>query len=313
MVKDCPTLYFIAGVTASGKSALALDWAEKNDAEILSCDSIAVYQGMNIGSAKPSLDDQSRVKHYGLDLEQVDKRYDISKYLNYAEGVIKKAYKRNSRILVVGGSGFYLRSFFSAVIDEVVVSEDIRISVEALYRDEGLAGLLAKLNDLNSGCLGDLDQANPVRVIKSLERCLATGLTVRELRKEFEKKPVPYMKFQKRTCLLDRSDEDLEILIKNRTEKMLMNGLIDETEKLLSDGLQKNYPASSSVGYRETISYLRGGITKCELGNSIRVSTRQLVSKQRKWFRKYYITERMLIPHSGRDPQAEDLDWNSET
>lgn len=313
MVKDCPTLYFIAGVTASGKSALALDWAEKNDAEILSCDSIAVYQGMNIGSAKPSLDDQSRVKHYGLDLEQVDKRYDISKYLNYAEGVIKKAYKRNSRILVVGGSGFYLRSFFSAVIDEVVVSEDIRISVEALYRDEGLAGLLAKLNDLNSGCLNDLDQANPVRVIKSLERCLATGLTVRELRKEFEKKPVPYMKFQKRTCLLDRSDEDLEILIKNRTEKMLMNGLIDETEKLLSEGLQKNYPASSSVGYRETISYLRGEITKCELGNSIRVSTRQLVSKQRKWFRKYYITEHMLIPHSGRDPQAEDLDWNSET
>lgn len=313
MVKDCPTLYFIAGVTASGKSALALDWAEKNDAEILSCDSIAVYQGMNIGSAKPSLHDQSRVKHYGLNLERVDKRYDISRYLNYAEGVIKKAYKRNSRILVVGGSGFYLRSFFSAVIDEVVVSEDIRMSVEALYRDEGLAGLLAKLNDLNSGCLGDLDQANPVRVLKSLERCLATGLTVRELRKEFEKKPVPYMKFQKRTCLLDRSDEDLEILIKNRTEKMLMNGLIEETEKLLSDGLQKNYPASSSVGYRETISYLRGEITKCELGNAIRVSTRQLVSKQRKWFRKYYLTERMLMPHSGRDPKAEDLDWNSQT
>ena len=313
MDKDCPTLYFIAGVTASGKSDLALDWAEKNSAEILSCDSIAVYQGMNIGSAKPSIHDQSRVKHYGLDLENVDKRYDISKYLNYAQGVITEAYKRNSRILVVGGSGFYLRSFFSAVIDEVVVSKDIRKSVEALYLDEGLIGLLAKLDDLNSGCLGDLDQANPVRVIKSLERCLATGLTISELRTEFEKKPVPYIEFKKRTCLLDRSDEDLEVLIKNRTETMLMNGLIEETEKLLPEGLQKNYPASSSVGYRETISYLRGKITKSELGSSIRVSTRQLVSKQRKWFRKYYTTERLLVPSLNRAPRAEDLDWNSET
>ena len=133
------------------------------------------------------------------------------------------------------------------------------------------------------------------------------------LEKNLKKKPVPYLEFEKKTCLLDRSDEDLEILIKNRTETMLMNGLIEETEKLLSDGLQKNYPASSSVGYRETISYLRGEINKSELGHSIRVSTRQLVSKQRKWFRKYYLTERLLKPSLDRELKAEDLDWNSET
>ena len=308
-----PTLYFVAGVTASGKSAIALEWAQDNEAEILSCDSIALYRGMNIGSAKPSLEDQLKVKHYGLDLANVDQRYDVSKYINYANNVVREVYDRNGKILIVGGSGFYLRSFFSAVVDEVIISDEIKHSVEELYQLEGLGGLILKLKLMNPQGLGELDQFNPVRVIKSLERCMATGSTLEDLKKEFEQKPIPYAEFQKKTCLLDRSKQEIENLIETRTKSMLSNGLIEEVEGLIEHGLLKNYPASSSVGYRETLSFLRGEITRGDLPQAIQLSTRQLVSKQRKWFRKYYQADQIITSTSGEPLHADILKWNSDT
>ena len=311
--KTSPTLYFLAGVTSCGKTQLALEWAEENGAEILSCDSIALYQGMDIGSAKPTEADQKRVKHYGLDLSKVNQRFDVSKYVIYAKKIIKDACKRNSKILVVGGSGFYLRSFFSAVVDEVTVSDEIKKYVDCLYREDGLNGLLEKLKQLNPNGLGELDQSNPVRVIKSLERCLATGLTLKELQKEFEKKPIPYSEFEKKTVLLDREDKDLIGLIKRRTEWMLANGLIEEVEGLIEFGLMQNYPASSAVGYRETLAYLRGEIKRENLAEAIQVSTRQLAAKQRKWFRKYYHHDQLLIPVHGKGVSLSELVWRSDT
>ena len=308
-----PTLYFLAGVTASGKSSIALEWAQENEAEILSCDSIALYRGMNIGSAKPSLEDQLKVKHYGLDLANVDQRYDVSKYINYANNVVREVYDRNGKILVVGGSGFYLRSFFSAVVDEVIISDEIKHSVEELYQLEGIEGLILKLKQMNPQGLGELDQFNPVRVIKSLERCMATGSTLEDLKKEFEKKPIPYAGFQKKTCLLDRSNQEIENSIETRTKSMLSNGLIEEVEGLIEHGLLKNYPASYSVGYRETLSYIRGEISREDLAQAIQLSTRQLVSKQRKWFRKYYQADQIITSTSGEQLHADILKWNSDT
>ena len=122
MTRACSTLYFLAGVTSSGKTGLALDWAEQKGAEILSCDSVAIYKGMDVGSAKPTMAERERVVHHGLDLVNVGERYDVSKYLEYAKDVILDAYSRKSIILVVGGSGFYLRSFFASVVDRVSVN-----------------------------------------------------------------------------------------------------------------------------------------------------------------------------------------------
>lgn len=308
-----PTLYFLAGVTASGKSSVALDWAEANQAEILSCDSIALYRGMNIGAAKPSVEDQRRVRHHGLDLSKVSERYDVSQYLHYAEKIVSEVYRRKKKILVVGGSGFYLRSFFAAVVDEVVIDGTIRQNVQELYQNDGLTGLISKLKQMNPSGLGEIDQANPVRVIKALERCTATGLSIQELKEEFEKKPTPYQNFQKKTCLLDRRDEEIEILIEARTRSMISEGLIGEVETLMKLGLTENYPASSSIGYRETLSYIRGEISKDDLAKAIQLSTRQLVSKQRKWFRKYYPSDQRLIPRVGQKLSGEDLNWHSDT
>jgi len=142
---------------------------------------------------------------------------------------------------------------------------------------------------------------------------MATGSTLLELKVEFEKKPTPYCNFQKKTCLVDRGDEDIENLIKLRTQSMLANGLIEEVEGLIDQGLLHNYPASSSVGYREILSYLRGELSRDELGPAIALSTRQLVSKQRKWFRKYYQADQILVPTGGEPLNLEDLIWHSDT
>lgn len=313
MNKKSSTLYFLAGVTSSGKTQLAVEWAEANQAEILSCDSIALYQGMNIGSAKPSDAEQARVKHHGLNLSKVCHRFDVSKYLNYAKNIIADAYSKNKKILVVGGSGFYLRSFFNAVVDEVEVSDEIKNFVNQLYQEHGLARLIEKLKELNPRGLGELDKSNPIRIIKSLERCLASDLSIDELKKAFEKKPVPFSEFTKKTCLIDRENLELARFIRDRTEWMLSNGLIEEVRGLMEVGIIENYPASSAVGYRETLAYLRGEMKRDALSEAIQVSTRQLVAKQRKWFRKYYHHDQLLIPVSGANISISELVWRSDT
>ena len=313
MTRACSTLYFLAGVTSSGKTSLALDWAEQNGAEILSCDSVAIYKGMDVGSAKPTMAERERVVHHGLDLVNVGERYDVSKYLEYAKDVILDAYSRKSIILVVGGSGFYLRSFFASVVDRVSVNEEIKNSVDRTYQIHGLDGLLKELKLLNPQGLGELDQANPVRLIKSLERCLATGLSIVELRDEFNKLPIPYSEFQKKTCLVDRENSELEQLIKKRTKLMLANGLIEEVQGLMEHGLLENYPASNAIGYRQVLSYLKGERKKEDLIQDINISTRQLVSKQRKWFRKYYNPDQCLTAKNDQKLCFSDLNWTADT
>ena len=172
--------------------------------------------------------------------------------------------------------------------------------------------MLQELHKLNPDGLENIDESNPVQVIKSLERCLATGLTVHEL-KEFESKPLPFSGFQKKTCLLDRSNDILFGMIDRRTEKMIKSGLIDEVESLIDNGIMKNYPASTAVGYRETISFLRGEISKAELHEAITISTRQLVAKQRKWFRKFFTADQKLFLNNDSPFSIEKIDWGRET
>ena len=124
-------IYVLAGVTAVGKTAIALAWAERGGAEILSCDSLLFYRGMDMGTAKPTREEQARVPHHGIDLVSVNQIYDVGAYLAYADRVARETKERGKRLLVVGGSGFYLQAFFSPVIDEVQVSPELRAQVMA--------------------------------------------------------------------------------------------------------------------------------------------------------------------------------------
>lgn len=145
------TINILAGPTAVGKTALALDWAAAHGAEIVNADALLFYRGMDIGTAKPSTAELSRVPHHLIDIRPVCAAYSIKDYVVAAQTVVSDIFARGKRVLVVGGSGFYLRSFFAPVVDEIEPDPAIRAEVQQWEAAAGLPGLLARLDALNPG------------------------------------------------------------------------------------------------------------------------------------------------------------------
>lgn len=280
------TIYLLTGQTGIGKTELALQWAEANDAEILSCDALLFYRGMDIGTAKPTTEEQARVPHHGIDICQVSQAYDITAYLEYAQSVVNDVMSRRKKLLVTGGSGFYLKSFLEPVADNIDVPETVAHQVDELEAEAGLAGLTNALKACNpKGITAPLDWNNPRRLSKALQRCLATGKTYDELFKAFQSLPMPYPRYRKLTCLLQRDLEELKQRCVYRAEQMLAQGLLEEVAKLMEQGILDNPTARSAIGYRESIHFLEHGGTRNALLAEIIQNTYHLIRKQRKWFR----------------------------
>jgi tRNA dimethylallyltransferase len=278
-------LHLLTGPTAVGKTALALDWAEARDAEILSCDASLFYRGMDIGTAKPSAAERARVPHHLIDVCGVRERMDVAKYVGLARAAAEEVVARGRQVLVTGGSGFYLKAFFGPVADELVTPPELRAEIEGRLAREGLAALLAELRGLNPGGLGDLDQQNPRRVTRALERCRASGRTLAELAAEFAARPGPFADWELRAVILEREPEELRERIGRRVEAMLREGLVEEVRCLREEGIEENPSAASAIGYRETLAMLRGELPQVELAPQIALNTWKLVRKQRTWFR----------------------------
>lgn len=274
-------LHVLTGPTAVGKTAWALQWAEQNGAEIVSCDSLLFYRGMDIGTAKPTSAELARVPHHLVDVCGPAERMDIAAYVTLARRAVDDILGRGRGVLVVGGSGFYLKAFFGPVVDAVSVPVEVRQHVESLPAAEALARLRA----LNPEGLEGLDESNPRRVARALERCLSTGQTVAALRVAFARQPGPFADCAVRLCRLDRDPVDLDRRITGRVDAMLAAGLIDEVKRLVAEGFEANPSAAGAIGYRETLAMLRGELAPAELGRAIAANTRALVKKQRTWFR----------------------------
>jgi tRNA dimethylallyltransferase len=268
-----------------GKTEYALSYAESRQAEIVSCDASLVYRGMDIGTAKPSPEELSRVPHHLIDVQNVDQTYDIVAYQAAAEAAIAEIEARGSSVVVTGGSGFYLKSFLAPVTDSVVVSTEIRSEVAAIDAAGGLSAMLERLRGLNPDGFGVLDTLNPRRVMRALERCLASGRTLLELQAEFASRPEPYPEYEKYLILLERDPESLRERVAQRVDLMLAAGLIEEVRALLDKGIESNPSAASAIGYRETLSYINGDVNIAELRLAIIQNTMHLVKKQRTWFR----------------------------
>ncbi len=289
------TLHLISGPTAVGKTAYALDYAESHNAEIVSCDASLVYRGMDIGTAKPTKEELARVPHHLIDICEVDEPFDIVAYDSAARSVIESIHQRGKSVVVTGGSCFYLKSFFAPVIDTVTVSETVRESVAALFESEGLDGLMAELGRRSPEGCGNLDTRNPRRVLRALERCIASGKSLPELQADFAARPQPHADCSKYWILLERDSEDLSQRVAQRAEAMLRNGLIEEVEQLRSAGMERNPSAVSAIGYAETLAFLRGQLSREELLPEIISNTLHLVKKQRKWFRMQFPEPNLLV------------------
>ena len=288
MTQSVPAIHVLTGPTAVGKTETALRWAEQNDAEIISCDSICVYRGMDIGSAKPTPEEQRRVRHHGLDVVEPKERYSVSQYVEMAREAIAGAHGRGKRLLITGGSGFYLAAFFGPVTDELEIPQAIADEVRTLQR-QGLGAMLIRLREVEGQNLPDwLDVQNPIRVAKALERRLASGRTLDSLRDEFLTRRGPFADHPVTFELLERPDDELKRRISARTDLMLRTGIIEESERLLAMRLDPELTSSRAVGYRAVMDWLEGGkrVAPSGLAERINLDTWALVRKQRKWFRR---------------------------
>ncbi len=281
-----PYLYVLTGPTAVGKTELGLVWAEANGAEILYCDSTALYQGMDVGTAKPTKAEQARVPHHGLDCVPVGGKFTIKDYVALALQVVKAVAAKGKPLLITGGSGFYLKTFFAPVLDAVEVPDEVSMRVKQIGETEGLKGWLRLLKEKSPEGFGRLDIHNPRRVSKALERVLTTGKSLPVLEAEWDLVKSPFEGYIKRVCLLERSAEVLKARIAARAKAMMEAGLIKEVEYLITQGLLENVVACNTIGYRETIAFLKGEITTKEALEALIIkNTTQLLKKQRTFFR----------------------------
>jgi len=285
-----PVIHVLTGPTAVGKTEWALRWAERNGAEIVSCDSLLFYRGMDVGTAKPTTAERARVPHHLIDICEVTERMDITRYVAAARSAVNALGQRGRRVLVAGGSGFYLKSFFAPVADEVGVPSEIRAEVTALP----LPLALERLRTLNPQGLGALDVDNPRRVTRALERCLASGRTVLEMADAFAQQPSPFADYELTLTRLDRTSDDLAARIERRVDAMLQEGLVDEVKRLRPQGLESNPSAAMAIGYREVLAVLDGQLAASDLAGAIARNTRMLVKKQRTWFRNQLPPHRVI-------------------
>jgi len=276
-----PILRALTGCTAVGKTAWALRWAETRNAEIVSCDSLLFYRGMNIGTAKPTAAELARIPHHLINCCDLTERMDIARFVELARAALKGIVERGREALVVGGSGFYLKALFAPVADHVQVEPGIREEVARFSAAEALE----KLRLVNPAGLGALDISNPRRVVRALERCLASGQNLLTLADNFSRQPAPFAEWDVVLTQIDRAPTELAERISDRVNGMLTAGLVDEVRTLLGAGLKENPSAARAIGYREVIEFLEGRLPESALASEIAKNTRALVKKQRTWFR----------------------------
>lgn len=283
-------LHVLTGPTAVGKTEWALRWAEARGAEIVSCDSLLFYRGMDIGTAKPAAAERRRVPHHLIDIREVTQPMDVTEYVAHAREAIDALVARGAPVLVTGGSGFYLRAYFAPVADDVSVPPEIRAAVAGLSPEQAID----RLRQLNPAGLGSLDTANPRRVTRALERCLASGRTLSTLAADFARQPSPFADFTVRLTRLERDPADVGARIEQRVAAMLRAGLVDEVRRLRAAGLEGNPSAAKAIGYREVLAMLDGRLPEAELPAAIARNTRALVKKQRTWFRTQLPSHRVV-------------------
>lgn len=293
----CRKLYILTGPTAAGKTELALRWAERHGAEIVSCDASLFYRGMDIGTAKPTAEERARVPHHCIDMCAVDECMDVTRYITCARAACEGIIARGRRVLVTGGSGFYLKAFFGPVADDVAVPADLRAELSARFERGGLEGLVAELRTRNPAGIGALDTANPRRVLRGLERCIVTGKTLAGLAANFAAQPGSFVDWTVVCTRLDREPEELRRRISTRLAAMLAGGLVAEVEQLREVGLAGNPSAAAAIGYRETLVWLDAGRPGGEaaLAAEIAQNTWGLVRKQRTWFRTQLPKEKVRV------------------
>lgn len=271
---------FLAGPTATGKSEIALLLAGRVGGEIITVDSMQVYRGLDIGTAKPPPADRARVPHHLIDVVDMTGPFDAAQFIRLAQEAVAEVQLRQRVPIFCGGTGLYFKAFLQGLGESPPADEQLRAELEAMP----LENLLRELKERDPATYEKLDRKNPRRVIRALEVIRLTGKPFSQLRAAWRHSP-PATCHSPHCFGLRRSNSDLHARINVRVDEMFRRGLVAETEELLKRGLAQNKTAMQALGYRQVIEHLRGERSLDETVELVKIRTRQFAKRQMTWFR----------------------------
>ncbi len=286
----------LAGPTAVGKSAIALQLVERIGGEIISVDSMQVYRGLDLGTAKPSTADRARVPHHLIDICDLNESFDAAKFVRLAHLAVTTIQARARIPIFCGGTGLYFKAYLSGLGEAPPANPELRATLEALPFE----ALLRELRERDPAAYEKIDKQNPRRVIRALEVIRLTGKRFSEQRAEW-KQPHGKRKPERFFCLT-RQPADLHSRIEARVEDMFRRGLVGETRELLKRGLGQNRTAMQAIGYRQVVEHLRGERNLAETIELVKQRTRQFARRQLTWFRRQGDC-RWLLLQPGEPPE----------
>ena len=279
-----PKVIVIVGPTASGKTALSIELAKKINGEIISCDSMQIYKDMNIGSAKPTIEEMQGIKHYLIAEVEPTHRFSVAEYKKRAEKSIEEIIKKGKIPIVVGGTGLYANSLIYGIeYNEIEYDEKYRNKLmEQAQTEEGLETLFEEAKKLDPKAMEKISINDKKRIIRILEIYNSTGKTKTEQEKESRKKAIKY-DYKVFALNIDRSV--LYERINKRVDIMIEQGLIEEVKNILKK--YNEFPtAMQAIGYKEIVEYLDGNLTKQEAIEKIKQESRRYAKRQITWFKK---------------------------
>ena len=276
-----PPLVVLLGATAVGKTRVSLELCERFHGEVVGADSRQIYRGMDIGTAKPSVTERARVRHHLIDIRFPDETLTLAEYQQLAYTAIDGIHARGGVPILVGGTVLYVRAVTEGFrIPEVPPDAALRQDLDDVLETRGRHALYELLCEKDPATAAVIDARNPRRLIRALEIVISTGKSKTELERAV---PPPYRML--RVCL-DRKREQLHERIDRRVDRMIAQGLVEETQSLRAAGYDESLPAMTSLGYREILAYLRAEITLEEATERIKTETHRYVRHQYTWQRK---------------------------
>ena len=276
-------LLCLLGPTAVGKTEIAIQLAQHLDAEIISVDSRQIYRQMDIGTAKPTSEEQQAARHHLIDCVNISQPFSVADYQSLADTAIADIQNRGKQVLLVGGAGLYFRAVVDGLFEGPAADAALRERLEQEAAQHGVDVLYERLRTCDPESAERIHPNNVVRVIRALEVYELTGIPMSEHQQQWcqENQRYPFTAFcltMPRALLYRR--------IEQRVDVMLGNGLIAEVESLLAAGYARDTVALRSFGYKELIAYLDGKCTYLEAVEQLKQNTRRFAKRQLTWFRK---------------------------
>ncbi len=274
----------IAGPTASGKTALAVSLAKELDGEVVSCDSMQVYRGMDIGTAKPTVEEMQGIPHYMLSVAEPWEDFSVSRYCQMADPIVQDILSRGKTAVIAGGTGLYMDALIKGNSFAPCPSTGMREKLEQQADAQGMEAMLTLLTKIDPVSASRLHLSDRKRILRALEVYYETGQTITEHNEKTKQIPPKYQPVW--FALNDENRADLYRRIDSRVDKMLEDGLLEEIQRLLRSGVPEKATAMQAIGYKEFVDALAGRCSLNDATASVQQASRHYAKRQLTWFRR---------------------------